>query len=376
MAAWLKPLLLALLAALCLHIVGIAGIGSQMQIATSVLDQRNDPVFTRTIEAASAAPSITAPKPATETPSPRAATQAATVQESLPVQPTQSMAQVSSTMPEPTPTAQVADVLFASARAEEAETVTVAASITSTVAEPQAITSQPQGSTNSLLATGDWPGDTRVSYVVTGEFRGPLHGKGNVQWTRSGLAEDRYQVRVGVDVGLVELRITSQGRVSPQGLLPEVFEEYLKVALRDARTRPLKFEATEMVLGDGRRIPRPAANPMAVQDSVSQFLDLGHRFQQERDKLEPGQVITIWLGRPGGLDQWVYDVGEAETITLPRIGPVNVFPLKPRPVVNARGTISMSMWLAPGLQYLPAKIRIDVNPQTHVELLAERFEQR
>jgi hypothetical protein len=138
----------------------------------------------------------------------------------------------------------------------------------------------------------------------------------------------------------------------------------------------LKLEANELILGDGRRIPRPTADPMAVQDTVSQFIDLGHRFQQGRAKLETGQTVTIWLGRPGGLDLWIYDVGAEETIYLPRIGPVSVFPLKPRPVVNARGTITMSMWLAPSLQYLPAKIRIDVNAQTHVELLAERLEQR
>jgi hypothetical protein len=123
-------------------------------------------------------------------------------------------------------------------------------------------------------------------------------------------------------------------------------------------------------------VPRPAKEPLAVQDSVSQFIDLGHRFQQGRDKLEEGKTVSVWLGRPGGLDEWVYDIGPAETITLPRIGSVLVHQLKPRPLVTARGTITVSMWLAPNLQYLPAKIRIQLNPEAYAELIADQFQQR
>jgi hypothetical protein len=380
MAAWLKPFLLALAAALFVHAFGLAGIGSQMKAANSVLQQHKDPLFTRTIEAASAPLQEAAPKPATETITQAARSRIASVEETLPVQATQTIAELPTDTAALTPTDTLADLLLTPAAPEATSTASVSATaskaVTSTAAELQTITSQPSGNTDTLLAAGQWPADTRVSYLMTGFFNGDLHGKGQVQWTRSGLADDRYQVRVTVDAGLMQLRMTSQGRVSPQGLLPEAFEEYLKIIGRDARVRPLKLEAQELVLGNGKRIARPAQEPMAVQDAVSQFIDLGHRFQQGRAKLETGQVIRIWLGRPGGLDEWIFDVGEPESISLPLIGPVNVFPLKPRPVVNARGTITISMWLAPSLQYLPAKIRIDVNDKTHVELLAERLEQR
>ncbi|MFM7332390.1 MAG: hypothetical protein ACKO1L_12160 [Brachymonas sp.] len=374
MAAWLKPFLLALVAALVAHALGLVSIASQMKVAGSVLEERSDPLFTRTIEAASTPAEIT-PSPKTQALPAPALKPLVTLPDSQPVQPTPTVAEptvtvvvTSPTGMARTPTEATMDALFTPAKPEQAASATVA--------EPQIMTSQPAGKTDSLLATGEWPADTRVSYVMTGYYNGDLHGKGQVQWTRSGLAADRYQVRVVVDAGLLEFRMTSQGRVSAQGLLPEAFEEYIKIVGRDARVRPLKLETSELVLSDGKRIARPAQHPMAVQDSVSQFIDLGHRIQQGRDKLETGQVISIWLGRPGGLDQWVYDVGEVETLSLPRIGSVPVFPLKPRPVVNARGTIVMSMWLAPSLQYLPAKIRIDVNAQTHVILTAERLEQR
>ena len=376
MAVGLKPFFLALGAALCLHWVGIAGIGSQMQSAASVLEQRSDPLFTRTISAATA-PEPAAP-PVAQTPQLRP--QRAAVIQSTPalvtptLPPDVARIEPSQNAPETsTPVVQTTPVPSLTASLEPA--TASAASLTPTAAA-QTMTSAPSGTTDSLLITGQWPGDTRVSYSLTGFFQGELFGKGEVQWTRSGQNNERYQVRVTVDAGLVELRLTSQGRVSPQGLLPEAFEEHVKRVFQQPRLRPLKLEENVLILGDGRRVPRPAAQPMAVQDTVSQFIDLGHRIAQGRDKLEEGQIIRIWLGRPGGLDEWIYDVGPAETMQLPRIGPVTVHALKPRPLAQPRGTITMSMWLAPSLQYLPAKIRIQLNPEAYAELIAEQLLQR
>ena len=381
MAVGLKPFFLALGAALCLHWVGIAGIGSQMQSAASVLEQRSDPLFTRTISAA------TAPEPAAplvaQAPQPPSPQRAAVIQSTPervtptlppalplnlpPVEPAQNAPEPSTALVQTNPVPSLTASL---------EQATASAARTTPTATAQTMTSAPSGTTDSLLITGQWPGDTRVSYSLTGFFQGELFGKGEVQWTRSGQNNERYQVRVTVDAGLVELRLTSQGRVSPQGLLPEAFEEHVKRVFQQPRLRPLKLEENVLILGDGRRVPRPAAQPMAVQDTVSQFIDLGHRIAQGRDKLEEGQIIRIWLGRPGGLDEWIYDVGPAETMQLPRIGPVTVHALKPRPLAQPRGTITMSMWLAPSLQYLPAKIRIQLNPEAYAELIAEQLLQR
>ncbi len=365
MAAWLKPLLLALAAAVLLHLLSLMGIGSQMQ-SISTLAQKNEPFFTRTIEAASPQRDAAPPElPPLEPAQPRAPSAAvisqAIVTETIAELPKPLFAEpaleapASATLPTPAP-----------------ETTQTAAASTPS----QTLSAQPAGSTDSLLITGLWPADTRVSYKLTGYFQGELFGSGQVQWTREGTQGERYQVRVIVDAGLYELRMTSQGRVSPAGLLPEAFEEYSKRVLASPRIRPLKLDESELILEGDRRVSRPAAQPLAVQDTVSQFIDLGHRFEQGRAKLQEGEVVRIWLGRPGGLDEWVYDVGGAESIHLPRIGSVTVHALKPRPVANPRGTITMSMWLAPSLQYLPAKIRIQLNAQAYAELIADHIQQR
>jgi hypothetical protein len=371
MAAWVKPFLLALLATLALHLLGLTGIATQMKTASSILQNEKDPLFTRTISAASE-PSALATPPSTPLP-PAPATAGLRNLPSL-VSPEPSKSEVTATQAEPTSTVTPIEpsVAQVAATPTQVDINTTQAPSTPT----QNISEAPTGRTDSLLVTGQWPGDTRLSYRLTGYFQGELFGKGEVQWTRSGPSNERYQVRVIVDAGLLEMRMTSQGRVSPQGLLPQAFEEYRKLALQQPRVRPLTLEDDVLILEGGRRMPRPVTEPMAVQDTVSQFVDLGHRFTQGKAKLEAGQVVRIWLGRPGGLDEWVYDIGEAETMELPRIGKVTVHALKPRPLANPRGTITMSMWLAPSLQYLPAKIRIQVNAESYAELIAERLEQR
>jgi Protein of unknown function (DUF3108) len=364
MAAWLKPLLLALLAALLLHTLGLFGISTQMQ-STGALAQKADPLFTRTIEAAS--PQTDAPPPELpqpEAPPPRPPRATALSQPAV----TETVAVQRPSEPEPvavTPTVALVTPTL------DLETTTAAVSTPS-----QALSAQPAGRADSLLITGQWPADTRLSYKLTGYYQGEIFGSGQVQWTREGENSERYQVRVIVDAGLYELRMTSQGRVSPQGLLPESFEEYSKRILASPRIRPLKLEDNELILEGNRRVSRPADDPNGVQDAVSQFIDIGHRFEQGRAKLQAGQTLRIWLGRPGGLDEWIYDIGEAETMNLPRIGPVAVHELKPRPLAKPRGTITMSFWLAPSLQYLPAKIRIQLNQEAYAELIADQIQQR
>ena len=147
--------------------------------------------------------------------------------------------------------------------------------------------------------------------------------------------------------------------------------------MRPARgPRSVKLDARDVLLTDGRRIPRPADGLSVVQDTASQFVELGHRFSTGRAMLKQGETITVWLARPGGLDEWVYDIGPPETIYLPTMGAVEAHHLKPRPLVTARGTITAEMWIAPGLQHLPVRIKITLNKEAHLDLLVQKIEQR
>ena len=125
-------------------------------------------------------------------------------------------------------------------------------------------------------------------------------------------------------------------------------------------------------LNNGTRVPRPDA----VQDTASQFVELGHRFATGQVQLVPGARIDFAMARPGGIDDWTYDVIGEETLHLPRLGPVPTYHLKPRPLNKPRGPISAEIWYAPSLQYLPVRIRITQGPDSYIDLMVDTIEQR
>ena len=206
--------------------------------------------------------------------------------------------------------------------------------------------------------------DTRLHYRVGGNYRGELHGDARVQWQREG---SRYQTRIDIAVALLGFAMTSQGEVTPQGLLPRAYEEQ-----RNGKRRNAQIEDTAITLADGSKTSRPDG----VQDTASQFVELSHRFANGIETLEVGRSVSLWLARPGGVDLWTYDIDARETLQTPLLGAIDAFHLKPRPLPNARGNITAEMWFAPSLQYLPVRIRVSMGEDVFVDLMVEQIEQR
>ena len=209
-----------------------------------------------------------------------------------------------------------------------------------------------------------WPSDTRLTYKLGGNYRGELHGSARVLWQRAGT---RYHTAVEMSAGLLaSLSFTSQGDITEGGLKPEVYEENVRGRRRGVRI------GEDVRLNNGDRIARPEA----VQDTASQFVELGHRFSTGQVKLVPGAQVNFSMARPGGIDEWTYDVIGEETLHLPRLGPVPTLHLKPRPLSKPRGPISAEIWYAPSLQYLPVRIRITQGNDNYIDLMVDTIEQR
>ena len=213
-----------------------------------------------------------------------------------------------------------------------------------------------------------WPGDTRLTYAVTGEYRNPVSGTAHVHWQRDGT---RYQVRLDVTIRIVvpiTQTLTSQGEVTPTGLIPRAYEE-----MRTGGKRRITQMGDEVVvLEKGTTVPRPPG----VQDTASQFVELAQRFSTGKDVLAVGRTVKVWLARPGGVDEWTYEVTERQLLSLPLMGDVETFHLKPRPLANPRGNITAEMWFAPTLQYLPVKIKVFMGTEAWLDLVVDRIEQR
>ncbi len=207
--------------------------------------------------------------------------------------------------------------------------------------------------------------NTRLTYRLTGYYRGELTGEARVAWQRDG---DRYQTQVDMTVGLlVRMTLTSQGDITPEGLAPREYEEQL-----GTRRRAVRLGRESITLANGTQRPRPAG----VQDTASQFVALTQRFATSQAALVPGESVKFWMARPGGVDAWDYRVVAQEPLYLPLLGQVSTFHLKPEPLQTPRGSIVAEMWFAPSLQHLPVRIRISFNEDSYVDLLVNTIEQR
>ena len=296
----------------------------------------------------------TNPKPS------RGATEATDVAPESATEPPEVTAQAPDTPASAASPAVANDQTTAAAVAEASAAPPAAEPVAAASAAPAA--SAPSAGDAPFLAS--WPSDTRLTYKLGGNYRGELHGSARVLWQREGT---RYHTAVEMSAGLLaSLSFTSQGDITEGGLRPEVYEENVRGRRRGVRL------GEDVRLNNGDRIARPEA----VQDTASQFVELGHRFSTGQVKLVPGAQVNFSMARPGGIDEWTYDVIGEETLHLPRLGPVPTLHLKPRPLSKPRGPISAEIWYAPSLQYLPVRIRITQGNDNYIDLMVDTIEQR
>jgi hypothetical protein len=222
----------------------------------------------------------------------------------------------------------------------------------------------------SAAVTFEWPPSTRLSYTLSGNYRGPVQGQARVEWLRSG---SRYQVHMDVSVGpsfapLLSRSLSSEGEITPDGLQPRRYDEETRAVLRDARRLTIFLDTDRVRLPNGREVPRP----IGVQDSASQFVQLTWLFTTQPQRLQPGQAIELPLALPRLVEPWTYDVIGVETLDTPA-GAVEAVHVKPRREPRPGTDLTAEIWVAPSLQYLPVRIVIRQDAENFVDLLIERL---
>ena len=381
----LKPrraLVVTTVLVLLLHALALALLSSLLR-PPSLLKTMATPFYTRSIApevpaVVAAAPAPMEIKPNRPTALIRPARAATKNKAKTNPKPSQGATEATDVAPEPATeppgvTAQAPDTPASAASPAVANDQTTAAAVADASAAPPAtepVAAASAATAASAPSPGDapflasWPSDTRLTYKLGGNYRGELHGSARVLWQREGT---RYHTAVEMSAGLLaSLSFTSQGDITEGGLKPEVYEENVRGRRRGVRL------GEDVRLNNGDRIARPEA----VQDTASQFVELGHRFSTGQVKLVPGAQVNFSMARPGGIDEWTYDVIGEETLHLPRLGPVPTLHLKPRPLSKPRGPISAEIWYAPSLQYLPVRIRITQGNDNYIDLMVDTIEQR
>jgi len=219
----------------------------------------------------------------------------------------------------------------------------------------------------------DWPPSTRLSYVLTGNYRGPVDGRAQVEWLRQGT---RYQVHMELGIGppfanLVSRRVSSEGEITPQGLYPQRYDETTRVALRDPRRLRITLGTDQIQLPNGRSLPRPPG----VQDSASQFVQMTWLFTLQPALLQAGRQLDLPLALPRDVQTWTYDVVGPETLFTP-VGALQTVHVKPRREPRPGVDLTAELWFAPSLQYLPVRILVRHDAETYVDLLLDRLPQQ
>jgi hypothetical protein len=233
--------------------------------------------------------------------------------------------------------------------------VTIPAAPASQVIPPLAAASGP------APAAFDWPPSTRLSYDLVGYYRGPAYGNAKVEWLRDG---PRYQVRLEVRIPPIGgRRMLSDGLLGPDGLAPRRYDEETEVALRETQRQTVLFEPDRIVLAN-KKVNDPLPG---VQDTASQFVQMTWLFLTKPELLQVGRSVDFPLALPRRVGMWTYDVAEQVDLQLP-FGEVKAFHLVPRPGNRRPKEWTLEVWIAPSLQYLPAKIVMRLDDETHAEL--------
>ncbi|MDR7271901.1 hypothetical protein J2X20_004569 [Pelomonas saccharophila] len=211
----------------------------------------------------------------------------------------------------------------------------------------------------------EWPLSTRLSYVLTGNYRGPVSGQAQVEWLRQGRD---YQVHLDVGVGpgfapLISRRMSSQGLLTPEGIAPQRYDEETKVVLSDARRASVFFLGTQVQLASGAREP----SQRGAQDSASQFVQLTWLFLTGREPLQAGRTVQFPLVLPRRQYAWQYEVVGEEMLDTP-MGPLASWHLRPTRA-PAGGDLAAEVWLAPSLQFLPVRLLIRQDADTYIDLM-------
>lgn len=219
----------------------------------------------------------------------------------------------------------------------------------------------------------EWPASVQLNYRLQGNYRGEVHGQGQVQWIREGR---RYQVHLDVTLGpsfapLIARRMSSDGLLTSQGIAPQRYDEDTRVLFSSRRRVSVLFApradgGTEVQLGDGSK--RQAA--AGVQDSASQFVQLTWLFLTGREALQPGRIVEMPLALPRKLYAWRYQVIGEETLETP-MGTLATWHLQPllEPGDKLGKDLKAEVWLAPTLQYLPVRLRIAQDESTFIDLM-------
>lgn len=205
-------------------------------------------------------------------------------------------------------------------------------------------TAPPLPTTEVAFNPDSLPASVKLMYQVEAN-KFPYTLSGEFLWQR---LEQGYQAQLSIST-LGQTRVqTSRGQIDPFGLAPERFSDKYRSEVAAHFNRPqglVSFSANTPSL-----ILQPGA-----QDRLSVLVQLAALVASAPQNFGPGTTLQVQTIGPRDGDLWLFMFGDMETLELPG-GPQQGLKLvrQPRQPYDQK----LEVWLAPGLAYLPARIRI------------------
>ncbi|MDD4885391.1 MAG: DUF3108 domain-containing protein [Thiomonas sp.] len=214
----------------------------------------------------------------------------------------------------------------------------------------------------TATAASAWPPSTKLSYTISGYWRGALHGSGALVWTVDG---DRYDATLSGSAH-ISFSYQSTGRIDGDWLAPARYTERVftreKSVTFDRASNTLHFSA----------IPDVLPLPPHAQDSASLFLQLANRLTTHPGDVHPGATLTFAVARPSGMTDWAFTIAGMDTVSTPA-GPLQCWHVV-RQATQAN-ELGAQIWLSPQLQNLPVQIRLQQSADSFLLFTLDHAEQ-
>ena len=188
------------------------------------------------------------------------------------------------------------------------------------------------------------PASTKLVYQVDSN-KFPFRMRAELLWQ---LQEPGYQARLSFSAfGLTRIQ-TSLGKFDAYGLAPERFANTFR------NEEIAHFDRAQGIVRFSANTPEAALQPGA-QDRLSVTLQLAALVANAPQRFTPGTTLRVQTVSHRDADVWRFKFGGMETLDLPG-GTLRGLKLErlPRQAEDQQ----LEIWLAPGLAYMPVRIRL------------------
>ena len=194
-----------------------------------------------------------------------------------------------------------------------------------------------------------WPGSKVLAYQLEiNSF--PLPARAELRWRHDGA---QYEASLALQ-SLISVTRSSKGAITPQGLEPLRYGE--KITARGETA--VHFQRDKGIVSFSNN--KPSAVLLAgMQDEVSVFFQVAARLGGSPQHFVPGTEIPLQTAESRAVRTMVFVVGKTELMDLPggRVPTIYLSHTEPPAFEGARSSKG-EIWAAPGLDYLPVRIRI------------------